>query len=70
MSDDQIRVAFEPFSQVSEVRTRATEGVGLGLTLARKILNDQGAVLSLSSAPGKGVTATIVFKLCEQSAAA
>lgn len=69
MTPDQIRVAFEPFSQVSAARTRATEGVGLGLTLARKILSDQGASLTLASASGRGVTATVLFE-CEKALAA
>jgi signal transduction histidine kinase len=69
MTADQIRRAFEPFRQTGEVRTRASEGVGLGLTLARKILSDQNAVLSLSSGPGLGVVAQITFNVRERAAA-
>lgn len=61
MSEQQIKAAFEPFSIAEEVRTRSLEGVGLGLTLANKILRDQQASLGLTSIVGEGTTATIVF---------
>ncbi len=61
MTERQIKSAFEPFSIAEEVRTRTLEGVGLGLTLANKILRDQQASLSLSSLVGKGTTAAIAF---------
>ena len=61
MTSEQIKAAFEPFSQVQQVRTRSLDGIGLGLTLARKIIQDQGAALSISSARGEGTTATIRF---------
>lgn len=70
MTPDQIRRAFEPFQQTGEARTRASEGVGLGLTLARKILTDQGAELTLHSTPGAGVVARILFAAGEQAQAA
>lgn len=69
MTAEQIRRAFEPFSQASEVRTRASEGVGLGLTLARKILTDQGAELSLAPNPPGGIVARIVFDARAKAAA-
>ncbi len=56
MSDAQIAAAFEPFSQTEALRTRTIEGVGLGLTLARKILTDQKAELRIASKPGEGTT--------------
>lgn len=70
MTNDQIRLAFQPFSQTGHARTRAAEGVGLGLTLARKILTDQKAELSLESEPGKGVAARILFAARAQQTAA
>ncbi len=70
MSEAQIRQAFEPFSQVGHFRTRTIEGIGLGLTLARKILGDQGATLKLQSAPGSGTTARILFASTDNAVAA
>lgn len=70
MTNDQIRLAFQPFSQTGHARTRTAEGVGLGLTLARKILTDQQAELTLESEPGKGVAARILFPAQAQHAVA
>lgn len=63
MDAEQIKAAFEPFSQVEQVRTRSRDGLGLGLTLARKIFQDQKAELSISSVKGKGTTVTIRLPL-------
>ncbi len=61
MTAEQIKAAFEPFSQVEQVRTRSLDGIGLGLTLARKIFQDQGAGLFISSVKGEGTTVSIRF---------
>jgi len=70
MTDKQIEAAFAPFSQIGDAKTRAAEGVGLGLPLAQKILTDQNADLKLSSVPGKGLAARIVFPPRETAEAA
>lgn len=61
MSEDAIRRAFEPFEQTGAVRTRAAEGLGLGLPLAKKIFGDFGAEVALASRPGGGLSARVVF---------
>ena len=61
MSADQIETAFKPFSVARNLRSRSLEGVGLGLTLADKIFNDQGAKLTLKSEIGNGTTASVRF---------
>jgi signal transduction histidine kinase len=61
MTADQIRLAFEPFSQTETPKTRSSEGVGLGLTLAKKIFADQGATLTIRSTPGVGTTVCVDF---------
>lgn len=61
MDEAAIKAAFEPFSQVEQVRTRSRDGLGLGLTLARKIFTDQNAELSIESELDKGTTAIIKF---------
>lgn len=61
MTESQIASAIAPFSQVGSARNRQTEGVGLGLPLALKILTDQGAELKILSTPGAGLTARVVF---------
>jgi signal transduction histidine kinase len=45
---------FTPFFRVDRSRTRATGGVGLGLVLARRIVEAHGGVIGFSSEPGAG----------------
>ncbi|MBL4619084.1 MAG: HAMP domain-containing histidine kinase [Marinicaulis sp.] len=65
MSAEQINAAFTPFMQAEEFKTRTMEGVGLGLSLSKKILDDQHTELSLESSVGAGTTAIIRFPLKE-----
>ena len=51
---------FEPFFRASN--TSSVSGHGVGLSLARAILERHGARLSVSSKQGKGTTVTVVFK--------
>jgi two-component system, OmpR family, sensor kinase len=50
---DQPRV-FTPFFRADRSRTRATGGVGLGLTLARRIVEAHGGTIGFASEPGCG----------------
>jgi two-component system OmpR family sensor kinase len=50
---DQPRV-FTPFFRADKSRTRATGGVGLGLTLARRIVEAHGGTIGFASDPGRG----------------
>jgi len=52
---------FEPFSQEQLGNTRQYQGSGLGLALARKYLELNGAQISVQSEKGKGTTFTIHF---------
>ncbi len=45
---------FEPFHQLDGSSTRKQGGTGLGLTLAKKIIEAHGSHLVVSSIPGKG----------------
>lgn len=45
---------FEAFTQVDESTTRAHEGSGLGLTIARRLTELMGGELTVESAPGRG----------------
>jgi len=45
---------FEPFHQLDGSSTRKQGGTGLGLTLAKKIVEAHGSHLVVSSIPGKG----------------
>lgn len=60
MSATEIDRAFAPFTQIGAARTRSGDGLGLGLSLARKIFTDQQITLTLDAKPGEGLTARLV----------
>lgn len=57
MSAEEIRDAFEPYFSTKET------GVGLGLALTRKIVEDHGGTVELASEPGRGTTARLRLPL-------
>lgn len=64
MADDEIRDAFEPYFSTKET------GLGIGLALTRKIVDDHRGTIELSSAPGKGTCARLRFPLSRAAALA
>jgi signal transduction histidine kinase len=61
MSPSELMRAFEPFRQVGSEIARRTEGTGLGLPLAKRLVELHGGVLEIDSTPGRGTTATVRF---------
>jgi signal transduction histidine kinase len=55
---DQSRI-FEPFTQLDARLSREYEGVGLGLTLVRRLVDLHGGSITLASTPGQGSRFTI-----------
>lgn len=62
MDEAELEKVREPFYRVDPSRSRANGGVGLGLSLCKEICAVHRAALHLTSAPGKGTTATVVFE--------
>ena len=58
--EDQAHL-FTPFFRADRSRTRNTGGVGLGLVLAREIVEAHGGTISVESAPGEGTTFRITL---------
>ena len=59
MSAKDIAVALTPFGQVDNVATRKHQGTGLGLPLAKSLVELHGGRLEIESAPGQGVVARV-----------
>lgn len=53
----------EPFVQAESGTTRTYEGVGLGLTVAKRLIDKHGGTLAIQSDHGQGTTAFITFPL-------
>lgn len=54
--EDQQDKIFNPFYQVSDFLTREVGGMGLGLSIAKHIIEDHGGNIKLESALGEGST--------------
>ena len=57
--EDELERVFEPFHRREASRNRSTGGVGLGLTIARRAVEEQGGTLTLANLPGGGLRAAI-----------
>jgi signal transduction histidine kinase len=58
---EDIPRALEAFGQVSNTMTRTHEGTGLGLPLAKSLVELHGARFDITSAVGHGTTVSIIF---------
>jgi signal transduction histidine kinase len=63
MAPEEVAKALEPFGQIESALSRNREGTGLGLPLAKRLVDMHGGSLSLSSEPGVGTVATIMLPL-------
>ncbi len=54
ISKDKLNIIFNEFRQVSEGKTRSYEGTGLGLTIAKKIVEMLQGYITVESQIGKG----------------
>jgi two-component system, OmpR family, sensor kinase len=61
IAPDDLARLFTPFFRADPSRARRTGGVGLGLTLSRRIVEAHGGTLVAESTLGKGTTMTITL---------
>ncbi|MFW5892309.1 MAG: ATP-binding protein [Bacteroidota bacterium] len=52
---------FSPFSQVHEIDTQNYQGIGLGLSICKEIVELHGGNIGLSSIPNKGTNVWFTF---------
>ena len=64
----ELERVFEPFRRLEASRNRATGGVGLGLTIARRAVGAEGGTLRLANRPGGGLSALIALPLAQDDA--
>jgi signal transduction histidine kinase len=60
MDPDEIPIALEPFRQLKNIES-GQEGTGLGLPLAKMIVEKHGGTLAIDSAAGAGTTVFVVL---------
>ena len=58
---EHIRTALTPFGQIHDAKARDDSGTGLGLPLAKSLVERHGGRLDLQSQPGKGTRVTLHF---------
>jgi|HubBroStandDraft_6_1064221.scaffolds.fasta_scaffold161121_2 signal transduction histidine kinase len=61
MRAEDIPTALEPFRQINRKPGQAQEGTGLGLPLAKMMVEKHGGALSLTSVPGEGTTVCVTI---------
>ena len=64
MEPEKIALALEPFGQIDRSLARRFEGAGLGLTIARALVELHGGELSIASEQGRGTAVTIFLPAC------
>lgn len=63
ISENDLKVIFEPFSQLDNTNSRRYDGVGLGLSITQNILLTMGSELVMRSLPGVGSEASFQIRL-------
>ncbi|HTQ33630.1 MAG TPA: ATP-binding protein [Stellaceae bacterium] len=61
MAPEDIPRALQPFGQVDNSLSRPHGGTGLGLPLARRLIELHGGTMTIDSEVGKGTTVTVVL---------
>jgi heavy metal sensor kinase len=62
---DQLPLIFDRFYRVDKARSRCTGGIGLGLSIARAVVETMGGRIEVESEVGKGSTFRIVIPVVQ-----
>jgi PAS domain S-box-containing protein len=61
MSAQEIAIAWEPFRQIDSQTARQHRGTGLGLPLAKRLVEQHGGTIAIDSVPGTGTTIRVTL---------
>jgi PAS domain S-box-containing protein len=61
IADDFKQIVFEPFGKVENSYAREHEGIGLGLSIVKSLVQMHGGSIAMWSEAGEGTTITITF---------
>lgn len=61
MSEEELNIALTPFGQVDGSKTRWREGAGLGLPIARSLIDLHGGRIDIKSTKGQGTTVSVML---------
>ncbi len=61
IAPDMIEIALEPFRQIASPFARNAEGTGLGLSLAKMLMENHGGTLGIESALHHGTIVRLHF---------
>ncbi len=61
MTAEESEIAVEPFRQVDSRLARKYEGLGIGLSLVKRLIEQHGGQIAIDSKPGEGSRVTLVF---------
>ncbi|MBP9088420.1 MAG: HAMP domain-containing histidine kinase, partial [Kofleriaceae bacterium] len=64
---EDLALVFNPFFRGEKSRTRSAGGVGLGLTLAKRIVGAHGGTLTVTSQYGVGTIATLLLRRADDA---
>ncbi|MCM1025055.1 MAG: response regulator [Roseburia sp.] len=63
MSEDYLKVIFEPFTREETKITNEIQGTGLGMAITKSLVDLMGGVIHVESKPGRGSTFTVELEL-------
>lgn len=62
---DAMAHVFKPFYRADPARSRSADGAGLGLALARWIVDQHGGTIEMTSQPGQGTSVAVRLRVME-----